>query len=405
MWDGNTSNTSTLLTADEDICAINWMQKGSCLAIGHQNGNVELWDTIKGMLIRKINSFTDSNNVRVCALAWNNNILSCGSQDAKIYNHDVRIKESKVSTLIGHASEVCSLSWSPDGRLLASGGDDNKLCIWDINNSSYSRTNNNFNLQKQLHINCNNNNQNFNTFSLNITNNFNVSNNSNNNMINSSNNIDNSTNLNNRWNTFNLNQNINNINNLNNFTSNTETFTANTNNNQLNNFPINEYINNQNVIYPKFSFNNHISAVKALAWCPWQKNILVSGGGKKDKTIKFWNVDTGSLINSLDTGSQICTLHFSKNEKEIISTHGYSRNQVSLWKYHNMSKLCELQGHTSRVLYSSLSPDGNTLVTGSGDETLRFWKINDKLKTNEKMDLDYNYKTSNTKINNSFHIR
>ena len=29
--------------------------------------------------------------------------------------------------------------------------------------------------------------------------------------------------------------------------------------------------------------------------------------------------------------------------------------------------------HTHSVLYLAMSPDGQTIVTGAGDETLRFW--------------------------------
>ena len=35
-----------------------------------------------------------------------------------------------------HKSEVCGLKWSPDDRQLASGGNDNQLCIWGLHNSS-----------------------------------------------------------------------------------------------------------------------------------------------------------------------------------------------------------------------------------------------------------------------------
>ena len=34
-----------------------------------------------------------------------------------------------------------------------------------------------------------------------------------------------------------------------------------------------------------------------------------------------------------------------------------------------------LTGHTLRVLYLSMSPDGQTVVSGAGDETLRFWSV------------------------------
>jgi cell division cycle 20-like protein 1 (cofactor of APC complex) len=29
-----------------------------------------------------------------------------------------------------HKQEVCGLKWSPDGKFLASGGNDNKLLLW-----------------------------------------------------------------------------------------------------------------------------------------------------------------------------------------------------------------------------------------------------------------------------------
>ena len=40
-----------------------------------------------------------------------------------------------------HRQEVCGLKWSPDGQQLASGGNDNLLCIWDINNRMRNQTN------------------------------------------------------------------------------------------------------------------------------------------------------------------------------------------------------------------------------------------------------------------------
>eukprot|EP00198_Chlamydomonas_reinhardtii_P008278 XP_001697615.1 activator and specificity factor for anaphase promoting complex [Chlamydomonas reinhardtii] len=68
-------------------------------------------------------------------------------------------------------------------------------------------------------------------------------------------------------------------------------------------------------------------------------------------------------------------ISWSKNVNEIVSTHGYSQNQVIIWKYPNMAKLATLTGHTLRVLYLAVSPDGQTIVTGAGDETLRFWSV------------------------------
>ncbi len=49
-----------------------------------------------------------------------------------------------------------------------------------------------------------------------------------------------------------------------------------------------------------------------------------------------------------------------------------------------MRKIATLTGHNLRVLYLAMSPDGESIVTGAGDETLRFWKVFPKQKKIEK---------------------
>lgn len=115
--------------------------------------------------------------------------------------------------------------------------------------------------------------------------------------------------------------------------------------------------------------------MKALAWSPHQSHVLVTGGGTTDKTLKTWNINTLQLVSSIDTGSQICNMAYSKNVNEIVTTHGFSMNQVAVWQCSNMSKIATLYGHSYRVLYLAVSPCGENIVTGSGDETLRFWKV------------------------------
>jgi len=132
---------------------------------------------------------------------------------------------------------------------------------------------------------------------------------------------------------------------------------------------------NQHSKQPVVRFSDHTAAVKAIAWSPHQHGLLASGGGTADRCIRFWNTATGSHLNSMDTGSQVCNLIWSKNVNELVSTHGYSQNQIIVWRYPTMSKLATLTGHTLRVLYLAISPDGQTIVTGAGDETLRFWNV------------------------------
>lgn len=80
-------------------------------------------------------------------------------------------------------------------------------------------------------------------------------------------------------------------------------------------------------------------------------------------------------VNQKQTGSQVCSLSFSKHENELISTHGFSQNEVAVWKSPSLKKVISLKGHSQRVLYQALSPCGKFVVTGAGDETLRFWDL------------------------------
>lgn len=54
------------------------------------------------------------------------------------------------------------------------------------------------------------------------------------------------------------------------------------------------------------------------------------------------------------------------------------------WKFPEMEKIVSLTGHMQRVLYLAISPDGQNIVTGAGDETLRFWNIFPNKSNNNK---------------------
>ncbi|KAK7387396.1 hypothetical protein VNO78_28164 [Psophocarpus tetragonolobus] len=138
---------------------------------------------------------------------------------------------------------------------------------------------------------------------------------------------------------------------------------------------------NQHSQQPVLRLTEHTAAVKAIAWSPHQNSLLVSGGGTADRCIRFWNTTNGHQLNCVDTGSQVCNLAWSKNVNELVSTHGYSQNQIMVWKYPSLGKVATLTGHSMRVLYLAMSPDGQTIVTGAGDETLRFWNVFPSMKS------------------------
>ncbi|KAI1501147.1 WD40-repeat-containing domain protein [Biscogniauxia marginata] len=129
---------------------------------------------------------------------------------------------------------------------------------------------------------------------------------------------------------------------------------------------------------PKFTKTNHKAAVKALAWCPWNMNLLATGGGSYDRHIHFWNTTSGARVNSIDTGSQVTSLRWSTSYREIVSSSGFPDNSLSIWSYPTLVRNVEIPAHESRVLHSCLSPDGQMLATAAADESLKFWKVFEK---------------------------
>lgn len=120
---------------------------------------------------------------------------------------------------------------------------------------------------------------------------------------------------------------------------------------------------------PKFTKTNHKAAVKALSWCPWNMNLLATGGGSYDRHIHFWNTTSGARVNSIDTGSQVTSLRWSPHHREIVSSSGFPDNSLTIWSYPTLVRNIDIPAHESRVLHSCLSPDGQMLATAGKKHT------------------------------------
>lgn len=67
----------------------------------------------------------------------------------------------------------------------------------------------------------------------------------------------------------------------------------------------------------------HDSAVKAVAFAPWQPTLLATGGGMSDRTVHFYHAPTGSCLAEIYMWSQVTGLVWSKTRREIAVVLGY----------------------------------------------------------------------------------
>lgn len=139
VWSADSGDIVQLMQmeAPEDyVSSVSWVKEGHILAVGTSAAEVQLWDVEKKKRLRVMAGHSS----RVGALSWNCHLLSSGSRCGTVKHHDVRVPNHQVATLSAHSQEVCGLRWSPDGKYLASGGNDNLLNIWPVTSGQLSTT-------------------------------------------------------------------------------------------------------------------------------------------------------------------------------------------------------------------------------------------------------------------------
>ncbi|EPS94989.1 hypothetical protein FOMPIDRAFT_1054615 [Fomitopsis schrenkii] len=73
--------------------------------------------------------------------------------------------------------------------------------------------------------------------------------------------------------------------------------------------------------------------------------------------------------------------------KKLLSTHGYPTDIVMVHVYPSMKPASKIRNaHDLRMLYSTISPNGNIIFTGVGNENLKFWRAWRTLKAEKGKD-------------------
>lgn len=123
--------TAVLLTyaSYREAHALSWSPDNEHLAVGTDNGVVNIWSAQTGQITAVLGGHTNS----ITGLAWSPD----GSQIATIGQPDnsVRVWEAAtgllVASLQGHSDVITAVSWSPDSTQVASSGRDGVI-VWDV---------------------------------------------------------------------------------------------------------------------------------------------------------------------------------------------------------------------------------------------------------------------------------
>jgi WD40 repeat protein len=109
--------------------------------------------------------------------------------------------------------------------------------------------------------------------------------------------------------------------------------------------------------------------VNSVAFSPDGK-ILAEGN--ENKTIKFWDASTGKLLRILTGHSSVVnSVVFSPDGKTLAS--GSDDNTIKIWDTISGNLKQTLAGHEDTVQSVAFSPDGKTLASGSDDNTIKIW--------------------------------
>jgi eukaryotic-like serine/threonine-protein kinase len=117
------------------------------------------------------------------------------------------------------------------------------------------------------------------------------------------------------------------------------------------------------------SLPGYTGSALCFAFSPDSK--LLAFGGRDDKTLRIWDLDSREQVVVHHVGGQVLGLAFSPDGTRLAA--GCRDNTIRLFDVATGKDVAELRGHAGYVKAVAWSPDGSRLVSGSGDTTVRIW--------------------------------
>ena len=128
-----------------------------------------------------------------------------------------------------------------------------------------------------------------------------------------------------------------------------------------------------------FQFKGDASPVYTVKFSPNGK--ILAGAGYEGE-IELWKVENWEHLGTLSVNATVFTIDFSPDSTTLAST-GYE--SVDLWTVATGEKITSLIGHPGWVNAVAFSSDGETLISGGDDGMLRLWDVTTYTSTTQEI--------------------
>ncbi|AEE54178.1 hypothetical protein [Haliscomenobacter hydrossis] len=132
-------------------------------------------------------------------------------------------------------------------------------------------------------------------------------------------------------------------------------------------------------------FENHTDPVNSVAFSPDGRKILT---GSEDSSAILWDIETKKVEKKFfHKNSPVYSVAFSPDGKQIATG---GRRIATLWDLESGFAMQDFIGHKNDIHSVSFSPDGKNILTYSTDNTAILWRTYDKILENYVHHFDWN---------------
>jgi len=122
----------------------------------------------------------------------------------------------------------------------------------------------------------------------------------------------------------------------------------------------------------------HSAAIKAIAFCPWQRGLIATGGGSNDRAIHFYHTFSGACLATIDVQAQVTSLIWSTSRREIAATFGYAQPEhpyrIAVFSWPECRQIVAIPwANEMRALLAIAYPGGPNETSRQAGEGKAWW--------------------------------